>query len=418
MKENKKPWCYDPFVQVAHTADGYYRVCCIGEVDREAGMNTNHDTPIEYLNSPNLKRLRQDMMDGNPENFAETTKAMCSQCIRNCESGIQARRDNVNELIAKTPDRLASANKVIAKLEAGDNTIEYSDLDYVNFKVLGNLCNLKCVMCSPSASSKIASEAMKHRKKSYPNLIAAEFNPFNENTRDFYFNEIDKIVSNVSRFSLVGGENLIHPNFPELLERMASNPNASNLELLIISNGTVLPDCLLDNAHKFRKLVLLSSIDGIGDKGYYVRYGLKWDQYHANMLKAQAHPDIQLAFTVSLQMLNLGYIGEIYDYLVNELNVDKNTIGWKSIVTNPEYFRAVNVPMSIKQKYKEQLLAHPVASDPAVSIDHIIKILDTEGSHEEFLHGIKKLKEFDGVRNVTLTDYFPEFAEYYDRTNN
>lgn len=46
---NNIPWCVDPFIQMAHTADGFYRVCCVGEVDRNSPYHTNKMTPLEFL---------------------------------------------------------------------------------------------------------------------------------------------------------------------------------------------------------------------------------------------------------------------------------------------------------------------------------------------------------------------------------
>ena len=67
----KKPWCVDPFIQMAHTADGYYNVCCIGGVNRITGPTTLQMTPLEYWNSAEARQIRSDMLSGK---FSEITK--------------------------------------------------------------------------------------------------------------------------------------------------------------------------------------------------------------------------------------------------------------------------------------------------------------------------------------------------------
>ena len=89
-----KPWCIDPFIQMAHTADGFYRVCCIGEVQRElTDLNTKEITPLEYWNNDISKQIRNDMFKPIEE-FSNITKYACNQCLKN-------NRDNANLLISK-----------------------------------------------------------------------------------------------------------------------------------------------------------------------------------------------------------------------------------------------------------------------------------------------------------------------------
>src|SRR6056300_271736 len=91
---NNIPWCVDPFIQMAHTADGFYRVCCVGEVDRNSPYHTNKMTPLEFFNSDMMQTIRRDMLSGN---FSETTSYACSQCIKNVNNGMVSRRELENE---------------------------------------------------------------------------------------------------------------------------------------------------------------------------------------------------------------------------------------------------------------------------------------------------------------------------------
>jgi organic radical activating enzyme len=406
----KKTWCVDPFIQMAHTADGFYRVCCIGEVHRDSKFKTTEMTPIEFFNTPEMQQVRTDMLKGDPAEFSEFTKHACSQCISNHHSGITSRR--VQEFKFYGNNELVESN--IEKHLSGE-TFEYSDLLYVNFKVLGNICNLKCIMCGSSASSKIAAEEKRYFSNN-PNK-EVELNPFTDDNKDEYFDEIDKIISNVQKFNLVGGENLIHPNFIELFERFIENPNAPNLNLTIITNGTRVPEIVLENAHRFKHLSMVCSIDGVYERGSYVRSGLNWGKFDQHMRIYKDHPHITNSFVVATQMLNIGYLDDIYDYLYRDLGIAPKFISWNNLVTNPRKWRAINLPSEIKQQYLEKLGEHVIVKEGLNNIDRMIKILESpQDSVSDFEEGMHTLKKYDKVRNTNLLEHFPEFAEYYDQT--
>ena len=399
----KKPWCIDPFIQMAHTADGYYRVCCIGEVDRATGPTTLQMTPLEYWNSAEAKQIRDDMLSGK---FSEITKRSCAQCIANEESGIVSRRINENERYGL--DRPKITKNIQKHIDNID--YDYSDLVYVNFKVLGNICNLKCLMCGPTASSKIAAE-----NKRYFNLESpAELQPFTTQSKNNYFDELEKIIENIYHFNLVGGENIIHPNFPELFERFKKKSNIKEFELTIITNATEVPQVLLDDAHLFRKLTILVSIDGVGDRGSYVRSGLNWDTFDKNIKTYIEHPDINLHCIPAISMLNIGYIHEIRDYL--ETIGAEYDMSWNNLVTHPKTLRAINLPKSIKEQYIEQTgildsnkWSNHKTVEPLKNI-----LLSPQESPEQFLAGISKLKKIDEIRKTNLLDHFPEFEKWYN----
>ena len=365
-----KPWCIDPFIQMAHTADGFYRVCCIGEVQRElTDLNTKEITPLEYWNGDISKQIRNDMFKPIEE-FSNITKYACNQCLKNNRDNVQSRRQLENE---KYQDNKKANLNVIKHLKNIDYT--YEDLLYVNFKVLGNICNLKCVMCSPNASSKIAAEAKKYDM--FPDDWSAgnkaELEPFTPDTRNDYFTELQQIIDSIPKFNLVGGENLIHPDFPRLFEMFINSPNISNIDMLIITNGTIVPDIVQDNAHLFKSMSILISMDGVFERGSYVRSGLNWKKFDANVRKFASNPSVFLRLVPAIQMLNVGYVKEMHDWIESVGLDPKMSIDWNNVVTYPDNLRAINLPKEIKQQYMRKMIGpditHP--SIRAVSYTHL-----------------------------------------------
>jgi len=398
----KKVYCVNPFIQFSHTADGYYRACCVASVNRRKEFNTDTLTPLEYFNSDEMKNLRQDMITGD---FSNETKEICKQCIYNSERNIRNKRTNDNSSYLHKQSVQEAINFVE---ENPDADLDPKYLEYVNFKSLGNLCNLKCIMCGPTASSKIFAEY----KLMYPNKykgVNTIMNPYDKETKDLYWQDLEVVFEKVNKFTLVGGEAMIHPDFPELFEMFYRNKNAKNVELQITSNGTVMPDYVLENAHKFRNLHFSMSVDGIEGRGSYIRTGLDWDTWDKNCQKA-LNSDLDVKFSTAIQLLNLGYIDEIYEYLLN-LNAE-HRLTYSGLVTHPTYYRAINIPNEIKKQYLKRIEKSPInnCKDAQTTID-ILRI-DQENPRD-FMNGMMELKRLDNFRNTNLLDHYPEFEKYY-----
>jgi organic radical activating enzyme len=404
---NKKPWCMDPFIQMAHTADGFYRVCCIGEVHRErTDLNTKEMTPLEYWNSDVSKQIRNDMLKPVAE-FSDVTKFACSQCLKNNRDGVRSRRQTENK---RYDSNTKAKVNVIKHIKNIDYT--YDDLLYVNFKVLGNICNLKCVMCSANASSKIAAEAKQHYgfPRGWSAGDKAELEPFTPDTRNDYFTELQKIIDSIPKFNLVGGENLIHPDFPRLFQMFIDSPNISNIDMLIITNGTIVPDIVQKNAHLFKSMAILISMDGVFERGSYVRSGLNWKKFDTNVRKFASNPNVFLRLVPAIQMLNVGYVKEMHNWIESVGLDPKEAIDWNNVVTYPETLRAINLPEEIKKQYMRKMIG-PDITHPSIRV--VFDILkQPQHSHKEFLEGLKYLRKLDKIRNTNLLEHFPEFEKY------
>jgi hypothetical protein len=411
---NKIPWCVEPFVQMSHTASGNYRVCCIGRGDDNKGSNTKNMTPEEYWNSDEHVQIRNDMFKPVSE-FSDVTRFTCEYCIKNNRDDVYSRRERFN---ASTLNSKQAKHNIQKHLNGEKFT--YKDLKYVNFKILGNICNLKCIMCGPWSSSRIASELKKYNAfgHDWPADQKILLEPFTKNTKDYYYKELEKIIDSVSEFVLVGGETLIHPDFNKVFSMFINSPNVKNMKLNITTNGTVVPQIILDNAHLFKQMMIAISVDGIGSRGSYVRSGLDWERFDINVRKFSASPHVELKINPSIQMLNIGYIEEMLEWVGSvrsDLTYGKH-INWGNIVTRPEYFRAIHLPdeiksLYIKKLYKKPVIQHWLSNKALKGVHDILK--QPQHSHNEFLKGIQYLKTLDSVRNTNLLEHFPEFEPYY-----
>jgi MoaA/NifB/PqqE/SkfB family radical SAM enzyme len=398
----KQPWCIEPFISISHNTEGHYQLCCIAGVDKKNAATAHTMTPTEYFNSDYMKVIRKDMLN---HKLTNEIRHACQSCLLNEANGMKSRRQTQAKKY-KVDDVIKQANKdPLANLDL-------SSLQYVNLKILGNLCNLKCVMCNQNSSSKIAAEFKKTGFREIEKVIQI---PFGDDNSDEYLKSISEILKHVDRFSLIGGEAFINPNFEKIFETILSSDNLNNLELFVITNGTVIPKYVLDNALRFKNIKFMFSIDGIGEKGEYIRSDLNWNEFDENFKKT-LESNIDVSVNIAVQLLNIGYLHEIYDYLA-ETDIDLlSSVSWNNWVTYPKVFRPLNVPSEIKKLYKNNYKYHNIFLNPNNNsqFTQIKELLNNpQGNLDDFNDGINYLKTLDKFRDRCLLDVFPEFKKYY-----
>ena len=151
-----KTFCPLPWIHLATRPNGDVRVCCTAnasgageEDDKTAGlvkqdgvaMNLRDHTIEQVWNSEHMRRTRLQMLNGEiPAScrkcFHEESKGIISK--RNWETEVWKERLDIDTIVEQTKD---------------DGSLPVN-IPYFDLR-LGNVCNLKCVMCSPHDSSKL-----------------------------------------------------------------------------------------------------------------------------------------------------------------------------------------------------------------------------------------------------------------------
>lgn len=173
-----------------------------------------------------------------------------------------------------------------------------------------NTCNLSCLYCNSSLSSKISQEAVKFGAfeqngvripaKNIPDTTAEYFARFLE--------WLEKNIQVLTRLHLLGGETFIqHELMTSVLDIIERNPN-SKLSLCVFSNLNV-PDKYWDlyvgrikdlqKAGNLNKFDLTASIDCWGPEQEFVRYGLNLDKFEQRFAWASEQDESWLRLNVN-----------------------------------------------------------------------------------------------------------------------
>ena len=206
----------------------------------------------------------------------------CHRCIKDEEAGGNSLRLQMNE-----------------KFTTLDKKLKYIETAFSTH------CNLSCRMCNEKFSSK-------WKLINNPGM-SAETSIDNFNL-DYY----DADLSNLRLIKLVGGEPMIdkkHVDFLEMLFEKSDNPD--EITLYYNTNGTVKPsDKVIKFWEKVKRVVVVFSIDGIGEVNETIRPPHKWEIIDKNIRYFSSLRNINFYFRIHtvISVLNVKHLHDIVNY--------------------------------------------------------------------------------------------------------
>lgn len=377
-------FCALPWMHLATNASGNLRVCCNSTPGKNFITKTDgtpyklyKDNLREAWNSEVYKTIRQQMIDG-------TRPEMCQRCFREEDAGIKSARQSFN-------DRWIEKDKNY-NLEA-DFDIKYVDLR------LGNLCNLKCRMCNPYASSLWVKEWHlindKLSDQEYSRLSNMTW-PEDEKTWKNLFD----IADTVEEIYLTGGEPTIIKQQHRLLDFFIENNISKDKVLKYNTNLTNVPNHLIEKWKKFKLVKLNCSIDAVGDLDRYIRYPSNWKTVEKNFLKLRKCENVSIEIHCTVQMYNILKLHELIDWAT--------PYGHRiyfNILNHPEELNIRVLPSALKQLSEERLKKYLDIE----KVQSIIDYMNSEDWSDKFPKFIEYSKKLDKSRNENLFDHIPEF---------
>ena len=298
-----KTFCIYPWMHQMIDTNGAIKLCCVaedptlpnrfGDVKSEGqAMHVDHTSLSKAWNSQYMTSVRERMISGK--------QVMdCGQCYRKEREGqssfrIKANKDweeKVNQVEQyyksfeeeyKTVDQTSKNAMDIAKHHVEDLP-EYLDIRF------GNLCNLKCRMCTGIYSKKFGEELKEIADKdeefrSIAKESAGIYN-FDWHDNDNFWKELEKYLPHVRLLYLTGGEpTLVEGNYT-FLRGLIDKGYAKNISLVFNTNVTNFQQRFLDTVNHFDRVTFNLSIDGVEGVQEYIRYPSKWNAIQKNMTK-------------------------------------------------------------------------------------------------------------------------------------
>ena len=327
-------FCVLPWVNITVDPDGAIKPCCISHdyIKKEDGtkFNLGYDSIDDIYNSKEYVELRQKMLDNE-------YISGCDVCYHNEKTGRQSRRLINNE----------QYKDVVPTTTESNLKIKFFDLRF------GNLCNLKCRMCSPANSNQIAKEITEINNEEYSKFYPLfdldseewwETNTFDEN--------IKSQVDNIDTIYMTGGEpTVIEKNF-DIMGELIELDKSKDITLIINTNLTNTNPKFYQYLPNFKSVILQLSIDGYEGVQEYLRYPSRFSQIDESIHKLIEMENVKLWATPVIQIGNLNKIVDLFKYF-EDINIKENKplIDIRPILLqDPQHMNIDYLPKDFKQK--------------------------------------------------------------------
>lgn len=315
--------------------NGSIKLCCVAEDPTLANKYGEHKTEgqnmtvrnsslSEAWNSEYMESVRERMISGRQVKD-------CSQCYRREKQGQYSFRQRANDDWQQHVQQVtqyydlykqdyAEADQILQKRMSV--TKHYVELPvYLDIR-FGNLCNLKCRMCTGLYSKKLGEELneISQQDEAFRQIAGDtakvhDFDWYDDN----FWNDLEKYLPRINLLYLTGGEpTLVEGNY-NFLQGLIDKGYAKNISLVFNTNATNFQQRFLDTVSHFAHITFNLSIDGIEGVQEYIRYPSKWKAIEKNMftlmdkIKDSKHTQFNLVFTPTVNVLNVGS----FDKLVN-----------------------------------------------------------------------------------------------------
>jgi len=304
---NKSIFCPYPFSHVNVRTNGDLEVCCDHQSTNTEKININQSSVDEWINS-NYRREVQDYFRRNERHPG------CERCWR---------REDQNTGSLRT-----AIQKEYRILGVSDTS--HDKLVSVEAQV-GNLCNLKCLMCDETQSSVILQENI---RLGINQVDQKEFTWLETG----YQNLEELINQDLKVLNFRGGEPLYNKKIKNFLEKFPKD-RANKVLLHLITNATVWDNSWEEILSKFKLVRMMLSIDAVSDCYEYIRFPASWENVNSNVQSIIKLPNVKPIVHCTVQNLNILYLDDLIKWCVDHgIYIEFNMLVY------PQHLRPTNLP--------------------------------------------------------------------------
>ena len=382
-------WCPIPFNAISFHPTGSLTRCMMSDVPMG-----------ETFESPQMQKLRQDMLDGTWD------KEGCMTCWKKEQQGNISQRQ---KWLQRNPQDFKNTDGFINP-KTTDNPVNHLFINY------SNICNFKCRMCGPDYSNSLIPEHKHLHSLGLGKKVKTETIK-NRNFINTYLRQKPESLKDVTSIWITGGEPLMDNNCYDLIDILAEHGNESQTDMVITTNGSKVD---LDKLQKFENLKFFEldlSIDAPNIMFEYMRSAgiFTWEQMNKLIddlthFKKQNSSWFHMCFNASIQAYNYDTVLE-FDSICRQAGALNNT----RMLIFPEHFRLNVLPYKYRKEQFDKIKDYEVINDPRFKRTHsdICKNMLQQQASDEV---VKKFKQQtiaqDKYRNMNIENFHSQLAEF------
>ena len=374
------------------------------------------DSIESVWNSSDITELRRALSSGEKP-------AACHHCWHKENLGLTSHRQNMIQ-------EQQRGHRGLSGLLAGD-TVASPEPTSITVR-FGNVCNLKCRICGPNASSKWVDEHNHYYSEdwtgdkvryhaSFGNNIGRSHvtNWPNDNQR--FWDEFRTMLPHLQDVMFSGGEPFMVPKQRAMLTECALSNHAAHIDINFHTNGTLLDDELLtDILPRFRTVTMIFSIDGTGAQFEYMRHPSDWSVVDRNLRRcvsawnSPGGPQGNIAVNCTVSAMNVLYLHD-YGRYFDDIGI---TAGLNHLHGGPG-MKYTYLPAQIRRVIADHLARkqqrQPVSSYQwGISYDEVVHSLrlppaGADGETTDWF--VKATRRMDNYRGEDFAAVFPEMAD-------
>lgn len=408
-------FCPAPFEHVIIYGDEVM-TCCKTKVPIG---NLKDNTLKEIYEGPIIEQVRQQFLNNEKP-------TQCKNCWK---------EENETNLPANVR---VSASKMSTETWTDDSVtkprIKFLDV------VWSNKCNFACMGCTPLLSSTINKLFKKQYSKLYSNPNKDYFVDYQdwETNVDHIKSYIEEYGDELHYIHFQGGEPFLNNSLFDILDLMIEK-QMFKTKILFHTNGSV------SKTHKGKDLIkeylakwgeqarVNFSLDGIGTRGEYIRYGYRQKTWERNF--AKSYNNIRTSIATRANVFNILHLEELASYCNNKNTKQTTFFGsighWGNSESNIGLIK-IHDPTRIKAiDSLKRILQTGDAPKPWLrKIPDYISWLENDNMPKKWAvyKWASSLSDFDQARGTDFDQTFPElvefknyafnFAQYYEHYKN
>ena len=421
IPEISPTFCVSPWMETAIASNSILGICCFASPIKDIKgrmYNLMEDRLKDFWNSEALREIRKKMLKG------EKVSA-CWQCYRDESVGRISKRQEFNKIwLEKQEMHGENAEDIldrVKKSKINNYRVEKSPLR-LDIRP-ANLCNLKCRMCWPRDSSKVAkeqkelfknslyTEVMKDQKYFTPEIDEKSFN-WGEKKREVW-EDIYKWSPGMKDLYFTGGEPTLIKEIWDYIDYLKERKLAKGVHLTFNTNGMQNPDKLIRIFDCFQSIGVNFSIDGHKEVNEYIRYPSKWLKIEDNIMKVlkKATKNIYLHVITVIQTYNILDLPRFFKWTDN-LKIKRLF----NICAQPDFLDINFLPNNVKKKALLKLKDYEATVDMGslsklkqlAPIKDILKSKEKPGIEKHLKDFYKYTKILDRHRGNNFERTFPE----------
>lgn len=387
MTDTTKSFCIKPWAHTFIQPNGDFSLCCYSK--EKPQYNIKSHSIEEYWSSDFLQHTRDQMLSG-------VLPDICAKCAEVEAQGSRSLREKSNsdyKIIDKFRDQALKHYRLPKSMPV--------DIEWV----VSNLCNLKCMMCSGEHSSSLLTE---NKILGIENLEQREFR-----VADHTLNQMKAwLETNPKLLTFHGGETMMVPEVKQLLQWGIENHLLENTEVRMITNATKFDSEWADLLSQLKKLVLMISVESVGDVNDYIRYGSSWDQIDQAVCQMKRLSNADVMVHSTLQNLNILHIAPLIEW------TQSNDILWNfDILENPNYLHLTNLPPELLMLAKQRLEPHKNFKNIFRSVQTIMDVIDSAAdlNSTNWNQFVDYVDLKDRHRKNSIFKVIPEIQQYWHK---